>query len=238
LNHPLLVAVAFYDGVFRVHPARMIDSTFLRPNLIVVSYRHPDHFDAPSLNRLARMDPTALVLTADAFAGKTGQDLGFTHVGVLSPWETVSLEGATLLTTPSLCDGVEWGLVFATDDGTVWNQVDTVLRDGPTVRSVWDRVSTTLQCTSDPSLLMAQWQPLREIEPHVYGRIDFSVAALARALDRYAVLAASQVVLGASGHHHVGPASWLNAHAYPVSEARFQRDQTYCRRLTCTGASW
>ena len=223
LTDPLLTGT-FHDGVFRVHPARSIDLAALRPDLIVVSHRHPDHFDVPSLKMLACSDPTTLVLTADPFVGKTCQELGFEHVGVLNPWDKVPLEGATLLTTPSLCDVVEWGMVFATNDGTVWNQVDTVLRDGPTVRSVWDRVSTTLGCASEPSMLIAQWQPLREIEPHVYGRVDFPVTALAKALERCSVLASDLLVLGASGHHHIGPASWLNAHAYPVSEARFVRD--------------
>ncbi len=223
ITDPLLTDT-FHDGVFRVHPARTIDPTALRPDLLVVSHRHPDHFDVPSLKMLASIDPTTLVLTADPFVGKTCRELGFAHVGVLSPWEVVPLEGATVLTTPSLCDVVEWGMVFETKDGTVWNQVDTVLRDGVTVRSVWDRVSTTLGCANEPSLLIAQWQPLREIEPHVYGRVDFPVVALAKALERCAVLAPSQVVLGASGHHHIGPASWLNSHAYPISEARFVRD--------------
>lgn len=221
LTDPLL-GESFHDGLFRVHPRRSVAAERLRPDLIVVSHRHPDHFDLDSLYQLAQIDPTAVVLTADDLVARACRRLGFESVGVLADWDVVPLDGARLLTTPSYCRVVEWGLVVATDEGVVWNQVDTVLEDAARVRSVWEEVQRRLgveRC----ALGLVAWQPLREIEPHVYGRLDFPRAGWQQAVERAVALGADCVVPSASGHHHIGEASWLNAHAYPVSEERFRR---------------
>ena len=219
-----LLGETCHDGVFRTHPARRIDVDALKPDLIVVTHRHPDHFDVPSLHRLAQQDPTSVVLTSDELVASSCRRLGFHNVGILAVGDVVPLKGATLTTTPSLCKVVEWGVVVATDDGVVWNQVDTVLNDAATAQGVWDDVNTALGRSGPATALIAQWQPLREVEPHIYGRLDFPRAAYAQALARAAALRPGHLIPGAAGHHHVGAASWLNAHAYPVSEDRFLRD--------------
>ena len=49
-----------HDGIFRVHPHRTLNAEALRPDIIVVTHRHPDHFDVNTLDRLAQLDPTTL----------------------------------------------------------------------------------------------------------------------------------------------------------------------------------
>ncbi|MEZ4227625.1 MAG: MBL fold metallo-hydrolase [Polyangiaceae bacterium] len=43
-------------GLSRLVPARVLDREGLAPDFIVVSHRHPDHFDVDSLAWLARRD--------------------------------------------------------------------------------------------------------------------------------------------------------------------------------------
>lgn len=222
-----LLEPTFHGGVFRVHPAREIDEAALRADLIVVTHRHPDHFDVPSLRRLAARDPSAVVITSDAWVGRVCQRLGFADVCVVGPWEAIPLDGGALLPTPSHAEVVEWGMIVASAEGTCWNQVDSALGDLPTVRATLARAADALgrpRLADGPDLAIVRWQPLREVEPHVYGQLGFPAELYARELDRVAATGARHVVPGAAGHHYVGEAAWLNALAHPVPEARFLRD--------------
>ena len=114
-----LLGPTHHDGVFTVTPPRAVDMAALRPDVVVVSHRHPDHFDVGSLHILARRYPDAVVLTADALVGRTCQRLGFRHVSLLPDHQALDLGGVQLLTTASHCKVDEWGVVLATDDGTI-----------------------------------------------------------------------------------------------------------------------
>src|SRR3954470_22969414 len=69
-----------HGGVFEVEPRRVIDVAALRPDFIVVSHQHNDHFDIPSLARLAQLDPDAVILTADELVTHAARTLGFRTV--------------------------------------------------------------------------------------------------------------------------------------------------------------
>ncbi len=214
-------------GVFETRPRRRIDETALRPDFIVVSHRHPDHFDVASLARLARLDDESVVLTSDALVERCARRLGFRTVARFDALHTVSLEGATLLSTPSFGSEIEWGMMVATDDGVAWNQVDSVMRDAGDVRRT---LAAAAQALARPSVAegvalgLVRWQPLREIEAVLAGDIGFPMDAYGQLLDAIAALGARAVVPASAGVAHTAPHAWMNQLVYPVPEARLLRD--------------
>ena len=49
-----------HGGVFEVFPPRRLDVEALRPDFVLISHRHPDHFDVRSLRRLSKLDPDTI----------------------------------------------------------------------------------------------------------------------------------------------------------------------------------
>jgi UDP-MurNAc hydroxylase len=182
-----LLGESHHDGVFGVTPPRRIDVDRLRPDVIVVSHRHPDHFDLPSLHALARRSPDAVVLTADVLVGRACQRLGFRHVSVLPDRHDVALDGLSLRTTPSRCSVVEWGMLVSTADGTAWNQVDTVLGSPEQIREELALAATAMGAPSladGPDLGIVRWQPLLQVTAAIGGSAAFPFAAWQRELER------------------------------------------------------
>ena len=239
-----LLGPTYHAGVFAPVPARRIDLDALQPDVIVVTHRHPDHFDLPSLDALAQRYPEAVVLTADVLVGQTCQRLGFRHVSLLGPWQHLPLDGAALLTTPSYCDVEEWGVMLATDDGVVWNQVDTELRDQ--VRPVLARAAELLDRPALAERLelgIVRWQPLLQVNAALGRATAFPARGYGAELDRIAACRAQALIPGAAGSQLVPAEHWLNRFAYPVSPERLRRDlarrcpdaAVYPARV---GASW
>jgi len=216
-----LLAADFHGGVQATVPMRMVNVDALRPDILVISHCHPDHFDVPSVAKLARRYPEAVVLTADKLVGDACRKLGFSVVRELDPWHVLELNGLKLVTTPSFIHHIEWGMVVAHDDGVVWNQVDTVLgkRTKEVVSGIAERVGR-----SGLDLALVQWQPLIEIAAQTSGTLGFPMRSYGLTLDRIAALNASAIVPSAAGFRHIDLASWLNAQAYPVTEQRLLRD--------------
>ena len=79
-----LLGPEHHCGVFETVPRRRVHAEALRPDFVLVSHRHPDHFDVPSLHRLARLDPEAVVITPDALVAWAARTLGFRTVHELS----------------------------------------------------------------------------------------------------------------------------------------------------------
>lgn len=221
LFDPLLGA-DYHDGIFQVFPPRSLDVAALAPDLVVVTHRHPDHFDLASLATLARAFRAAIVVTPDLLVARAAERLGF-DVCLLPTWEPLRLDGATLLPTPSFCPTIEWGMLVDTGDGLTWNVVDTELGDPARVAEVRRRATGLLGRPATPDLAIVRWQPLNQVAPQVGQRTGMPVGAYARGLEIAAAIGAGAVVPGASGSTYAG-GSWLEAFAYPVSEARFRRD--------------
>jgi len=211
-----------HGGVFRVWPPRTVHAEALRADFIVVSHRHPDHFDVPSLRRLAALDPESVVVTPDPLVEEVARAVGFRAVHRTAPEQRVTLDGLTLITTPSQ-DPEEWGFALADASTLVWNMVDTTFATPAAVGDVRDRLCReTGRTTVD--LLLARWQPLREVDAPLAGTLGFPLEFYARTLDEVAAVAPRAVVPTASGVVHAAPYDAMNALVYPVPASRFVAD--------------
>lgn len=217
-----LLGPEHHGGVFETVPRRQVHAEALRPDFVLVSHRHPDHFDVPSLHRLAQIDPDAVVVTPDALVAWAARALGFRTVHELPAGQQVALDGVQLLTTPSL--GLdEWGVLVAADAAVAWNQVDAVLRDAAHVRQVLG-VGLPALGSAGVDLAVVRWQPMLEIAAVLGRRTGFPHASYAELLAQAAAVEAAAVVPGANGAAHVAASRWLDRFVFPVSEARFLRD--------------
>ena len=217
-----------HGGVFAVTPERTIEIGALAPDFVIVSHRHTDHFDLPSLHALARLDPDTVAVTSDPLVESACRRLGFRTVHRVDPMHHISLDGVALLTTRSTAP-LEWGLMVATSDGVVWNQIDTV---HPSVAAVAVTVREAQRAfrRDDPlALALVRWQPLLEIAAQTAGALAFPYAYYRENLEQAAATGARAFVPTAAGARHVPPYEAMDRLVYPVPEARFLRDLS--RRL-------
>ena len=217
-----LVYVEHHGGVFEVSPRRRLRAEALRADFLLISHRHPDHFDIPSLAALARLDPDTVVLTPDPLITEAATALGFRNVKPLPPGQRAELDGLTFVTTESLAPD-EWGVMVAADSGVVWNMVDTVLRDVDHVRRVRDVALAGLG-HDRVDLALVQGQPMHEIAAQLGRAIDFPYARYGSVLAQLAAIDARCYVPSAAGTVHAPDYAWLNAIVYPVDAGRLCRD--------------
>lgn len=222
-----LLGPEHHNGVFETVPRRRVHAEALRPDFVLVSHRHPDHFDVPSLHALARLDPDSVVVTPDALVAWAARTLGFRTVHQLPPGQRVALDGVRLVTTPSL--GVdEWGVMIAAEGTVGWNQVDAVLRDADHMRQVRALALAGVE-QSSVELAVVRWQPMLEIAAVLGRRTDFPYASYRDLLAQAAAVEAAAVVPGANGAAHVAAFRWMDRYVFPVPEARFLRDMARLR---------
>jgi hypothetical protein len=217
-----LLGDTLHGGLHLVHPPREVHTERLRPDLLVISHAHPDHFDVPSLARLARLHPDVPVLTADPLVAETARALGFRTASILPSQASLALGEVTLLTTPSLGQTTEWGLAVHDRSGTAWNQVDSVL-DPAAVRAVREGLRGATG-SDQVELGLVHWCPLREVEMATAGSLGFPFRDWAEKLAALSALAAPVVVPAAAGFRHLPPFAWRDAHVFPMTEAGLARD--------------
>ncbi|MCB9588920.1 MAG: MBL fold metallo-hydrolase [Polyangiaceae bacterium] len=212
------------DGLSSVSPRRELACELLRPDFVVVSHRHPDHFDVDSLAWLAAIDPECVVLTSDELVAAVCRRLSFVQVRVLGLWEQVELCGGTLTTTPSYGTCVEWGVAVSSADGVVWNHVDSVLGSA-------NQAERTLEVLRGAAgqgvnLHLARWCPVLEVSAQLAGRIGFPRGTYAELLQGLAVLASEPTCFAPAAVSVVplAPNDALASNAFPVTRAQFARD--------------
>ncbi|MDP3273815.1 MAG: MBL fold metallo-hydrolase [Deltaproteobacteria bacterium] len=217
-----------HGGVFEVAPRRTIQLAALRPDFLVITHAHTDHFDLASLRRLVRTDPQMVVFTSDTFVGESCKRLGFSSVHVAAPLERVDLDGVRLVTSRSYTDHVtEWGMIVECANRVAWNMVDTVHRNALDVRTTIDTAAQGLGLASlseRVDLLLARWQPLCEIAPMLGERTRFAGKAYNATLDELSAARPTTVVPASAGGRHVAPFEWLNRFSHPVPMKRFCED--------------
>ncbi|HND32535.1 MAG TPA: MBL fold metallo-hydrolase, partial [Myxococcota bacterium] len=209
-----------HQGLFRVFPERHF-ARELQPDLVVVSHRHPDHFDVASLARLGKRNP--VLVTPDLFVGQVAERLGFS-VCILRNYEPLRLDGLTLLPTPSFCKVVEWGMMLHSRRGWLWNQVDTELQSPERVAEVLGRARAVLGAKGAPDLAIVRWQPLHEVEPVLGGAMGFPLRDWERQLQLAVATGAQNFITGSAGFAYARGRGWQDHSTFPGTEAMFARD--------------
>jgi UDP-MurNAc hydroxylase len=117
----------FEDGAVVSCPQRVVDLERLpRIDLLIVSHRHPDHFDLPSLARVSR-DCDAICPAAPLIVYGL-RKLGFKHIRAVEPMGEIRSTDFELYPTRSEVGSVrEFGMVFKDESGVFWHQIDTSL---------------------------------------------------------------------------------------------------------------
>jgi UDP-MurNAc hydroxylase len=214
LMDPVLVD-PFEEGTVVSCPRRAVDVDSLPDvDILVVSHRHPDHFDLASLDLVAR-DVDA-ICPPDPLIVHALRELGFSNVhpvAVMAPILGVDFE--LLPTRSELASIPEMGMVFRDGSGTFWNQVDTLLSD-ETIDEVRDRFGTI-------DLLFAMYasQNFEFFESRATG---FPAETHRRNLETALRIDPTVVVPASAGFRFSGDHEWLNAFLFPISRERFVAD--------------
>ena len=209
----------FEDGAVVSCPKRSIDLKAIPPiDLLVISHRHLDHFDIPSLAYIAKRSGSCDVLCPedDAIVYALGR-LGFKNIHPEKPMKHFAFGGYEVLTTRSYTKSViEFGVVFKDRSGTFWNQVDS--------RIVPESVPTTLAQAGKIDLLFAMYasQNFDFFESRGTG---FPHDTHALNLTNVLAIRPRMTVPGSAGFRFAGPGmDWCNAFLFPMSRERFVDD--------------
>lgn len=209
------------DGLFEILPRRAVDARSLRPDFVLVSHAHFDHFDVPSLAELARLDADTPVVTPDPLVAEACEILGFRTVRTVAPGTRLDLAGGlSLALTPSRAPDVEWGVLAQDASGAAWNMIDTLLSGPDDVRQVRD-----LACPGRRvDVALAPLQTMREVALATADFVGFVAGHHRHLLACAAAVEARYVVPSAAGDAHAPPFEAMNAWVYPVSAERAERD--------------
>ena len=205
----------FEDDAVTSCPRRAIDlSTFTKCDLIVISHSHPDHFDPPSLDALDRN--IHILCPDDPLILQVIHQLGFQKIHVVRNAEPFRAEKLELHPTPSeSIDVTEHGFVIQTDDGTVWNQGDSLCSIEQARRLRMDFGTFEVHLSRYASQNFAFFD--RRV-------VAFPLSEHIRNLSVAVEIGAGIVVPHAAGFRFVEPHDWLNSFVFPVSPIRFGKD--------------
>lgn len=205
----------FEEGTVVSCPARRVDPDRLPPlDVLVVSHRHPDHFDLESLDRLPR--DVQAVCPGDPVIVHALRGLGFAEVQPVVPMAPILGPGFELYPTRSeLASIPEMGMVFRDRSGVFWNQVDTLLSNA-TIDAVRERFGTI-------DLLFAMYAS-QNFEFFESRAVGFPTETHRRNLETAVRIAPRVAVPASAGFRFAGQHEWLNAFLFPISRERFVTD--------------
>lgn len=205
----------FEGGAVVSCPERAVDLEKLPEiDYLILSHRHPDHFDIPSLARLPRN--CRVFCPSDARMLYGLHRLGFTHVSPLQPRRLLSAPDLQLFPTRSEEPAVrEFGLAVADGSGIVWNHVDTILSVA-TIREVASHFGTV-------DLLFARYAS-QNFEFFESRTVAFPYEEHQHNLETVLAVRPRVVVPGSAGFKFAGDHTWLNRYLFPVSRERFAAD--------------
>jgi UDP-MurNAc hydroxylase len=205
----------FEEGTVVSCPKRTIDVDRLPPvDILVISHRHPDHFDLPSLARIDR--GVDAICPADPLIVYALKELGFHAVHPVHPMAPVLGDGFELFPTRSELTSIpEFGCVFRDRTATFWNQVDTPL-SSETIAAIRRRYAS-------PDLLFAMYAS-QNFEFFESLSTTFPADTHRRNLQAVVEVSPRVAVPASAGFRFCGAHDWLNAFLFPISRQRFVRD--------------
>lgn len=205
----------FEDGAVVACPAReVLFARMPRIDKVVISHAHLDHFDIPSLDKLSR--EVEVFCPPDPIIPYVLAKLGFERVRVVDAGETIELsDDASMMTTYSNIDVIEFGMVFKDSTGVFWNEVDTVVTSSTAefVRMSVGRVDLLFSVFASQNL--GFFESMRAGYP-----LDIPRANIENVLRVRPKL----VVPGSAGFRFTDRLAWTNPFVFPISRARFIDD--------------
>jgi hypothetical protein len=205
----------FEEGTVVSCPRREIHLEALPPiDVLIISHRHLDHFDIPSLARLPR--GCHVVCPKDHVVAYAARQLGFSQVHETAPMTKMEFARYSLMTTHSnVSNVIEFGMVFQDRSGTFWNQVDTFLAPGTlqTVKEVFGRIDLFFAMHASQNFDFFESRGTGF--PHAMHELNLKTTLAVR--PRFAVP-------GAAGFRFCGPVEWCNAFLFPMSREQFVAD--------------
>lgn len=205
----------FEEGAVVSCPRRTVFPERFPPiDILIVSHRHPDHFDIRSLAQVPR-DCDA-ICPDDPLIVYALKQLGFGHIHPVPAMAPVQSADFELFPTRSEMRTVrEFGMVFRDATGTFWNQVDSFL-SGQTIETVLERFGGI-----DLHFAMYASQNF-EFFDSLSTRFPFETHR--DNLENVLRIQPRAVAPGAAGFRFGGDHAWLNAFLFPVSRERFLAD--------------
>ena len=205
----------FEEGAVVSCPQRTVDLDALPAvDILILSHRHPDHFDIASLGRISR--EVDAICPADPLIVYVLKELGFKNVHPVPPMAPIQSERFEIFPTRSEVGTVqEFGVVFRDRSGTLWNQVDTALSEA-TVAAVRERFGGI-------DLLFSMYAS-QNFDFFDSRRTDFPAATHRDNLASVMRIGPRMVVPGSAGFRFCGAHAWLNAFLFPISRQRFVAD--------------
>jgi hypothetical protein len=196
-------------------PRRAINVDRLPPlDILMISHRHPDHFDLRSLAQIERA--VDVICPADPLIVYALKELGFEAIHPVHPMAPILGNGFELFPTRSeLASIPEIGCVFHDRSATFWNQVDTPLAN-ETISAVRGRFKTL-------NLLFAMYAS-QNFEFFESLSTSFPAETHRQNLQAAVRIAPRVAVPASAGFRFCGPHEWLNAFLFPISRQRFVRD--------------
>lgn len=205
----------FEDGAVVACPARQVLPERMPPvDKVVISHAHLDHFDIPSIDKLSR--DVEVFCPDDPIIPYVLSKLGFDRVRVLDAGTVISLgDDASMMTTYSNIDVIEFGMVFKDSSGTFWNEVDTVVTASTAefVRMGMGQVDLLFSVFASQNL--GFFESMRAGYP-----LDIPRANIENVLRVKPKL----VVPGSAGFRFSGRLAWTNRFVFPISRTRFVDD--------------
>jgi UDP-MurNAc hydroxylase len=205
----------FEEGAVVSCPKRCVYSEKLpRIDILIVSHRHPDHFDLRSLAHVPR-DVDAIV-PADALIVHALRKLGFAHIHPVHPMGPIRSAAFELYPTRSALRSIaEFGLVFKDASATFWNQVDSLLTA--------DTIDAVIKQVGGIDLLFAMYAS-QNFEYFENRSTEFPYEVHRQNLAHVMQIAPRWVVPGAAGFRFCGSHAWLNCFLFPISRELFIAD--------------
>ncbi|MGH7905148.1 MAG: MBL fold metallo-hydrolase [Candidatus Binataceae bacterium] len=204
----------FEEGAVVSCPERVVFPDRIPPiDILIISHRHPDHFDLASLDRLSR-DCDA-ICPADPLIVYGLRGLGFKRIHPVEAMGEISSTDFELYPTRSEAEVREFGMIFKDRSGVFFNQVDTFLAP-VTIDSVLTRFGK-------PDLMFAMYasqnfeffDSLSPVFPYDIHRQN---------LENVIRMAPQMAAPGSAGFRFRGDHQWLNAFLFPISAERFVSD--------------
>lgn len=183
-------------------------------DILIVSHRHPDHFDLRSLAQVPR--ECDVIMPADPLLAYALDKLGFQHIHPVHPMAPILSGTFELYPTRSEVRTVrEFGMVFKDASGVFWNQVDSFL-SAPTIEGVQARFGRI-------DLLFAMYAS-QNFDFFETGSHGFPYETHRDNLEKVLRIDPVVVAPGAAGFRFSGDQAWLNAFLFPIDRERFAED--------------